>query len=536
MLPAKRLLTLLFCALYFFEVTFADSLIVQAAVSLAANNLDIGKTLEQLATVDTLKSMAIAGGTAGITRGISDKVGMKVPGDKSFDLLDRMKYNMLKSGVGFGTRTAIDGGKVVQNLVVDGVGGLVDTGLGHVAEKIGDAYKGVPNEGGTDGVQGTPRISSLTHKGLHGLAGGVAGGLKGAVKAAVTGDDVGQAALSSVVSGAFGSVVTEIVAEAYESRIQEKVTDEIVDELLNAGETIDQEAFEALVNDRYLAAVEEERETIGKVSKLATVGLSFGLGIDPQTAIDTGSTTLENNFIPHLVVGAVWAGGIAWTAYDTYKAYQDGGAAGALKSLAVDGVIAVVTGGAMKLGGKIVKPLAKGAWQYGKTVFPTAEKALEAVVQDNKIFGKIFSRLSSKSEKQVVQKTVTTELKTVSTNIEQNVVETSVKSGEKSGCKVVIEEERSLAVVSSRNFTRHALERMEERKITTTMVDKALSKGRTFWDQKNNVINYVLDEGFASGKSLIVGQDPVTKNITTVIPVKAKKVEAMLKRMTEVRP
>ena len=451
MLPAKRLLTLLFCALYFFEVTFADSLIVQAAVSLAANNLDIGKTLEQLATVDTLKSMAIAGGTAGITRGISDKVGMKVPGSKNFDLLSRMKYNMLKSGVGFGTRTAIDGGKVVQNLVVDGVGGLVDTGLGHVAEKIGDAYKGVPNEGGTDGVQGTPRISSLTHKGLHGLAGGVAGGLKGAVKAAVTGDDVGQAALSSVVSGAFGSVVTEIVAEAYESRIQEKVTDEIVDELLNAGETIDQEAFEALVNDRYLAAVEEERETIGKVSKLATVGLSFGLGIDPQTAIDTGSTTLENNFIPHLVVGAVWAGGIAWTAYDTYKAYQDGGAAGALKSLAVDGVIAVVTGGAMKLGGKIVKPLAKGAWQYGTKVFPSAEKALEAILSENKLLGKIFNKFASRSETKIAQKAVQQEVNVVTQKVEKAVAKDttqvalneSVKVGEgavSNGLKITGEE------------------------------------------------------------------------------------------------
>jgi len=117
----------------------------------------------------------------------------------------------------------------------------------------------------------------------------------------------------------------------------------------------------------------------------------------------------------------VWAGGIAWTAYDTYKAYQDGGAAGALKSLAVDGVIAVVTGGAMKLGGKIVKPLAKGAWQYGTKVFPSAEKALEAILSENKLLGKIFNKFASRSETKIAQKAVQQEVNVVTQKVEKAV-------------------------------------------------------------------------------------------------------------------
>lgn len=67
------------------------------------------------------------------------------------------------------------------------------------------------------------------------------------------------------------------------------------------------------------------------------------------------------------------------------------------------------------------------------------------------------------------------------------------------------------------NIGEHALERMSERGITTKMVEKALAKGTRYWDPKNQSVNYVLEKGFASGKSLLVAQNPASGQINTVI-------------------
>lgn len=67
------------------------------------------------------------------------------------------------------------------------------------------------------------------------------------------------------------------------------------------------------------------------------------------------------------------------------------------------------------------------------------------------------------------------------------------------------------------NLGKHTSERMAERGISEKMIQKALQKGKPFWDPKNKTVNYVLDGGFASGKSLLVGQNPITGKISTVI-------------------
>jgi hypothetical protein len=69
----------------------------------------------------------------------------------------------------------------------------------------------------------------------------------------------------------------------------------------------------------------------------------------------------------------------------------------------------------------------------------------------------------------------------------------------------------------SLTFSDHALQRMTERNITNGMVNKAIEKGAKYWDPKNQSVNYVLEKGFASGKDLLIGVNPSTKTITTVI-------------------
>jgi len=66
-------------------------------------------------------------------------------------------------------------------------------------------------------------------------------------------------------------------------------------------------------------------------------------------------------------------------------------------------------------------------------------------------------------------------------------------------------------------YSKHAVGQMGERGVTQRMVDLALEKGTPYWDPKNKVVNYVLEGGFGSGKDLLVGQNPASGIITTVI-------------------
>ena len=66
-------------------------------------------------------------------------------------------------------------------------------------------------------------------------------------------------------------------------------------------------------------------------------------------------------------------------------------------------------------------------------------------------------------------------------------------------------------------WSKHALQRASERGISKKMVELAINKGQKFYDPHNKSINYVLPNGFASGKSLLVGTNPITGQVTTVI-------------------
>lgn len=72
-------------------------------------------------------------------------------------------------------------------------------------------------------------------------------------------------------------------------------------------------------------------------------------------------------------------------------------------------------------------------------------------------------------------------------------------------------------VKTSVEISGHAATQMAERGITEKMVEMGLSKGLKYWDPKNKSINYVLKNAFASGKDLLVGTNPLSGKVTTVI-------------------
>ena len=66
-------------------------------------------------------------------------------------------------------------------------------------------------------------------------------------------------------------------------------------------------------------------------------------------------------------------------------------------------------------------------------------------------------------------------------------------------------------------ITRHAAERMVERGVTEKMVETGIVNGTKYLDPKNGTYNYILKNGFASGKDLLIGMSPETGRVTTVI-------------------
>ena len=61
------------------------------------------------------------------------------------------------------------------------------------------------------------------------------------------------------------------------------------------------------------------------------------------------------------------------------------------------------------------------------------------------------------------------------------------------------------------------MQRLDERGVTKDMAEMAISKGQKFYDPLNKSNNYVLPTGYDSGKSLLVGTNPLTGEVTTVL-------------------
>ncbi len=77
--------------------------------------------------------------------------------------------------------------------------------------------------------------------------------------------------------------------------------------------------------------------------------------------------------------------------------------------------------------------------------------------------------------------------------------------------------EGSTALAGTLNISKHAAQRMAEPGFTRDMIRATIKNGAWYWDPKNGTFNYVLRGGFASGKDALVGVNPVTNVVTTVL-------------------
>jgi Possible hemagglutinin (DUF637)/Pre-toxin domain with VENN motif len=156
-----------------------SSLAAQASITLVNNKGDIGKTLKQLGSSQTVKAIIAAALTAGVLDKLGSTATMKDLATKT-GFSEKLTYNLINATGRALTNTAINGGSLEDALKQALIGGLVDTTHGQVASKIK-----------------VLEADYLAHKLAHALAGCVAGAAAG----------------GACKDGAIGGAVGEIVAQ-----------------------------------------------------------------------------------------------------------------------------------------------------------------------------------------------------------------------------------------------------------------------------------------------------------------------------------
>jgi filamentous hemagglutinin len=211
------------------------SLAAQASITFINNKGDIGKTLKELGSSQTVKATI----AAALTAGVLDKLGatstMKDLSAKT-GFSEKLTYNLINASGRALTNTAINGGNLEDALKQALIGGLVDTAHGQAASKIG-----------------TAGFDYVSHKLAHALAGCIAG----------------AAAQGTCRDGAIGGAVGEIVAEMFKNKAP----------AWNAPES-EWQAFDAQMK---------------AYGKLVAGAVSAYAGGNAQTAITTAEVAIDNN-------------------------------------------------------------------------------------------------------------------------------------------------------------------------------------------------------------------------------------------------
>jgi filamentous hemagglutinin len=216
------------------------SLATQAGVSLINNGGDIGKTLKDLGSKDSIKNLATSVVTAGLMSQVGSALNLK---PDSTMLPDRLLNNITSSVGSTLVQTAIKGGDLEENLKVALLSGLAGALQGELASQIGDSL-----------YKADPTILQYTiHKIAHAAAGCAAA----------------AATKASCEAGAIGAGVGEIVAS-------------LMPKPVNGIE----------YND-------EEKVKIKNMGKVVAGVVSAYAGYDVNTAANSADIAIQNNYLTH---------------------------------------------------------------------------------------------------------------------------------------------------------------------------------------------------------------------------------------------
>jgi hypothetical protein len=297
-----------------------NDLVAQASISFVNNKGDVGKTLKELGSSQTVKAAIAAALTAGVleqlgtVNGMSDIKNKLSNGTAGFS--EKLTYNLINATGRALTNTAINGGNLEDALKQALVGGLVDTAHGQAASQI-KVLEG----------------QYLAHKLAHALAGCVAGAAAG----------------GKCKDGAIGAAVGEIVAQLMPPK-------------------------------NGIVYSDSEKHNVLALSKLVAGAASAYAGGNAQTAITTAETAVQNNALVPILIGLAWLADKAWTAYDVSQdvaAIRDG--TKTVEQVALEKgaeyVTAVIVGNIGRYGVKAVKT-AGGKWVQSRVSAVQTTKAL----------------------------------------------------------------------------------------------------------------------------------------------------------------
>lgn len=222
------------------------SLAAQASVGLINNGGDIGKTLKDLGSKDSIKNLAASVVTAGLMSQVGSALNLK---PDSTLLPDRLANNFASSVGSTLVQTAIKGGDLGDNLQVALLAGLAGALQGELASQIGTSLDKVD-----------PNVFEYTlHKIAH----------------AVVGCAAAAATKQSCEAGAIGAGVGEIVAEL----------------MIPAGKNA-------------LDLTDAERTKIKDTSKIVAGVTAAFVGYDVNTAANSANVAVENNSLGKLATTA----------------------------------------------------------------------------------------------------------------------------------------------------------------------------------------------------------------------------------------
>jgi hypothetical protein len=162
-----------------------SALAASAAVSFVNNGGDIGKTLKDLGSKDSIKNIALAMVTAGVLSELNTAMGLdKVTVKDGFTAnLNKAVINNLANA---GVTSVLTGTSLEDNIKTGLVSALISAGSGQAANTIGDL------------TQDSQALKALAHALAGCMAGGASGGKQGCE------------------SGAIGAVVGELAAQWYD--------------------------------------------------------------------------------------------------------------------------------------------------------------------------------------------------------------------------------------------------------------------------------------------------------------------------------
>jgi filamentous hemagglutinin len=224
------------------------SLATQASVSLINNGGDIGKTLKDLGSKDSIKNLATSVVTAGVlsqlsnTELMSDLSKMTKQGEFMKEIVGRTTQGIVNAGASSLVSTAINGGSLSENL---GNAILANTAMALQASLSGQIKTLESSELDMDYV---------LHKVAHAAAGCVAASIS----------------KSECEAGAIGAAVGEIVAEQMDKSIDSKSFNSDAD-------------------------IQKYQQKVRDVSKLVASSVATLTGYDPTTAASSAEVAILNN-------------------------------------------------------------------------------------------------------------------------------------------------------------------------------------------------------------------------------------------------